>query len=152
MNNTTVYMRGFLSAYLYISIYKHAHTMCKTVILTKMPVPVIMVLSVAELHTENIFVSFKFFIFQTSEISICSIYHKPAMYHNKSGNELLMTNLCSSCGMSTCHTLVTLRSVVYTIYLSEGIHALIRDMQFGSLSKEAPVDAYLLSPWVKQAF
>lgn len=94
MNNVKAYMSGFLSVYLYISIYKHTQTMCETVILMKMSVPVVIIISVVELHTENIFVRFTFFIFQTSEISICSIYHKPAIYRNKSGNELLTTDPC----------------------------------------------------------
>lgn len=69
-------MCGFPSVCLYISIYKHTYTMCETVILLKMPFPVVMIISVAELRTEDTFVSFKFFIFWTSEISICSIYDK----------------------------------------------------------------------------
>lgn len=68
--------------------------MCETVILMKMPVPVVMIIYVVDLHTENIFVGFTFFIIQTSEISICSIYHKLSFYHNKSENELLTTDLC----------------------------------------------------------
>lgn len=39
--------------------------MCETVILLKMPFPVVMIISVAELQTEDTFVSFKFFIFWT---------------------------------------------------------------------------------------
>lgn len=85
-NNIAVYMCGFLSVYLYISVYKHTHTTCETVTLMKVPVSVVRIISAEELHTKNIFVRFKFSIFQTSEISICSVYHKLAIYHNKSGN------------------------------------------------------------------
>jgi len=55
------------------------HTVCETVILMKLPVSVVMIISAVETHTDNSFVRFKFFIFQTLEISVCSINHKLAI-------------------------------------------------------------------------
>lgn len=100
--------------YLNTSKYKHTHTMWDTVILMKIPVPLDMIISVVELHSENIFqyLRLKFSMFQISEV--CLIYHKMAIYHNKSGNELLMTGLfllmwCEymshPCASQTCHLL-----------------------------------------------